>query len=237
MQRSHGGFLTAINQWNDRQAISQSTLNTYSDWIRGDVLKRGKHEAFLKEIFMAILKCYGSQVTWNSLSHHTSIQHPNTIQDYVQLLEAMDVLFVQHALIEDKLLAAPKKAKKIFFKDVFIYYAIRNWVNASQTALDQDLIPALVEGCVVSHYQRFYPSFYIKAEGEVDLAYVDQGHFYPLEVKWTHQIRPKDLKQIRKYSNGLVLTKIKQQGVIEQVPTYPLPLHLFEFGKKMAGKS
>ncbi len=224
----HGGFLTAINCFAKFGSITPSVYRTYSDWIRGDVIRQGKSETFLKEVLLAIFKTYNTQVTWNSLAHHTSIDHPSTIQSYIHLLEAMDVLYVQSALLENKLLAAPKKAKKIIFKDPFIFHAIRHWILPTKVD-DMDVIPALVEGCVVNHYQRLYPSFYIKAEGEVDLAYIDNEKFFPVEVKWTRQMRPKDLKQICKYSNALILTRSKEPGLINHVPTEPLPLHLYNF--------
>ncbi|MBY0462405.1 MAG: ATP-binding protein [Alphaproteobacteria bacterium] len=224
----HGGFLTAINDEAAKLSISTATYRTYSDWIRGDILKRGKNETFLREVLMAIIKTYGTQVTWNALADHTSINHHDTIREYVHLLEDMDVLFVQHALIEDKRLPAPKKAKKIIFKDPFIYHATRLWVFPSQVE-DFEKIPSLVEAAVVSHYQRFYPCYYIKAEGEVDLAYVDQGRFFPIEVKWTQQLRPKDLKQVKKYPNALILTKSNiREGNIDNMPTQPVPLHLYD---------
>ncbi len=231
----HGGFLTAINDAAINQKISTATYRTYSDWIRGDVLKHGKNETYLKEVLIAIIKTYGTQITWNALADHTSISHHDTIREYIELLEAMDVLFVQHALIEDKLLAAPKKAKKIIFKDPFIYHAVRSWVLPLQTE-NLDIIPSLVETCVVSHYQRFYPCFYIKAEGEVDLAYIDQNRFFPIEVKWTGQLRPKDLKQISKYRNGLILTKQKEKGMIQNIPTEPLPKNLYMINTPSFGR-
>jgi len=43
---SHGGFLTAINDQKKTGTISLSTYQTYSDWIRGDVIKHGKGEAY-----------------------------------------------------------------------------------------------------------------------------------------------------------------------------------------------
>ncbi|MDP2194090.1 MAG: ATP-binding protein [Alphaproteobacteria bacterium] len=225
----HGGFLTAINDQAKNENISSSTYQTYSDWIRGDVIKHGKSEAYLREFLMASINTYGTQVTWNSLADHTSIDHPNTIQEYANFLASMDVLFVQNALIENKLLAAPKKAKKLIFKDPFIFHAIQRWINPFRKP-DSSMIPALVESCVISHYQRFYPTFYIKAEGEVDLAYVDENTFHPIEVKWTKQLRSKDLKQIKKYKNGLILSQQKLPGLIETTPTVPLPQHLYQLG-------
>ncbi len=39
---AHGGFLTAINDIARHQYILPATFTTYSDWIRGDILKRNK---------------------------------------------------------------------------------------------------------------------------------------------------------------------------------------------------
>ena len=95
----HGGFLTAINDMAMYQRILPATFATYSDWIRGDILKRNKQEHYLLEILQAILKRYGSQITWNALAHDLSIDHPKTVSDYVALLESMDATFVQAALM------------------------------------------------------------------------------------------------------------------------------------------
>ncbi len=79
----------------------------------------------------------------------------------------------------------------------------------------------------ITHYRRHYPSFYIKAEGKVDLAYIAHDRFWPVEVKWTGQVRPKDLKQIAKCKNGRILTKTRQFGQILGIPAEPLPLRIF----------
>jgi predicted AAA+ superfamily ATPase len=76
---SHGGFLTAINDMAMHQRILPATFSTYSDYIRGDVLKRNKQEHYLLEILQAIVKRYGSQITWNALAHDLSIDHPKTV--------------------------------------------------------------------------------------------------------------------------------------------------------------
>lgn len=41
----------------------------------------------------------------------------------------------------------------------------------------------MAEACAVSHVHRFYPTYYIKGGGEVDIAYVDGKRFWPVEVK------------------------------------------------------
>lgn len=235
----HGGFLTAINDMARHKRILPATFSTYSDWIRGDVLKRRKQEHYLREVLEAIVKRYGSQVTWNALAHDLSIDHPKTVADYAALLESMDVVFIQAALVEDKLTAAPKKARKLMFADPFIFHAVRSWLNPGKDPYsrqvehvisDPDWAARLVEACVAAHYRRYFPTYYIKAEGEVDVAYVDQNSFCPLEIKWTRQIRPKDLKQIAKYRNSRILSRSRQRGEILGIPVEPLPLILLHLG-------
>lgn len=234
----HGGYLTAINDLAAHGSISKATLITYSDWIRGDVLKRHKQEHYLREILTSIIKRYNSQVSWNALAKDLSIDHPKTVADYAQLLESMDALFIQSALIEDKLYAAPKKGKKLVFTDPFIFHAIRSWLwpdsnpykNQIMAAIhDNELCSKLVEALVATHCRRYYPTYYISAEAEVDVAYVKDEKFWPIEVKWTNQLRSKDLKQILKYGNGIIYSKSKKAGFIDNIPAVPLPLALFRF--------
>ncbi len=231
----HGGFLTAMNDMAMRQSILPATFSTYSDWIRGDMVKRHKQEHYLREILGAIVKRYGSQVTWNALARDLSIDHPQTVSVYATLLESMDAVFIQPALLEDKLAAAPKKARKLMFSDPFVFHAVRAWLNPCKDPFNQQVLPALnnpdwaarlTEACVITHYRRKFPTYYIKAEGEIDIAYLDENRFWPVEIKWTRQLRPKTLKQISKYPNSLILTQSKQSGRIKDIPTIPLPLAL-----------
>ena len=228
----HGGFLTAINEYAITQSISVRTLATYSDWIRGDMIKHGKKEYYLREILTAIIKHYSSQISWRNLISALSIDHLQTAIDYVTLLESMDAVFIQAALIEDKLVAAPKKNRKFMFCDPFIFHAIRAWLRPVQDPFKQQILPAindnvltshLVEAVVATHFRRRYATYYIKADSEVDIAYVDGDNFWPIEIKWTSQLRPADLKQILKYKNGVIWTQLKSKGQIKHTPKLPLP--------------
>ncbi|MFH1529973.1 MAG: ATP-binding protein [Pseudomonadota bacterium] len=230
----HGGYLTAINDIAETGRIRTATLRTYSDWIRGDMLKRGKREHSIREVLGAIIKRYGSQVTWNALSRDLSIDHPATIADYVSLLEQMDAVFVRYALREDRLGPAPKKARKLDFADPFILHAVRTWLespldpweNIMSAVAEPSSVSHIVEAVVANHLSRRYPTYYIKAEGEVDVAYVHRERFHPIEVKWTRQRRPTDAKQIAKYPNGVIWDRGRRPGELHGVPTIPLPLAL-----------
>lgn len=228
----HGGYLTAINDLAQFGIIRNATITTYSDWIRGDMLKRGKQETYVRELFSGIIKQYTSQITWNSLAKELSIDHHKTIADYVECLCDMDALFVQHALQEDKLAAAPKKAKKVFFTDPFVFHATNAWLNPVENIYQTQIVPAtedpiraaqLVETVVINYFRQHYPTYYIKAEGEVDVAYINQGKFWPIEIKWRNQMRPKEFKQIKKYKHAEIWAKYVTSDEIEGVKTRFLP--------------
>jgi len=143
------------------------------------------------------------------------------------------------ALQEDKLAAAPKRARKLIFSDPFILHAVRAWLKSPADPFNDQIQsirdnPAweskIVEACVASHLHRYYPTYYIKAQAEVDVAYVRDGRFWPIEVKWTTQLRPKALKQISRYGNGEIWARTRQLGEISGVKVLPLPVQLLRIG-------
>ncbi|MCD4750408.1 MAG: ATP-binding protein [Thermoanaerobaculales bacterium] len=238
----HGGYLTAINDMAAEGRIRRATLAIYADWIRGDFAKRGRKEESLREILGAVIRRMGSQITWNSLARDLSIEHPKTVADYVDLLVSMDAVFVQPALIENRLAGAPKKARKVMYSDPFIFHAVRSWLRPVDDPFSEQIVSAvrapeicarLVEACVATHCARHFPTFYIKAAGEVDVAYVAEGRFWPVEVKWSEQARPAELKQIQKYENGRILTRSRSVGAVQGLPTIPLPLALLRWPECM----
>ncbi len=151
----------------------------------------------------------------------------------------MDAVVVQQALREDKLQGAPKKARKVYFADPFIAHAVSAWLRHAERPYTDIVVPlladpeavgSLVEACAVSHFKRFVPTYYIKGMGEVDIAYVKNDRFWPLEIKWTRQIRSSDLKQLVKYPNGQVCTRAGFPASVHGVAARPLVQVLLELG-------
>jgi len=234
----HGGYLTAMNDMESHQRILPATLRTYADWIRGDMMKHGKQEHYLREVLEAIAKRYGSQVTWNALARDLSIDHPKTVADYVEILASMDAAFIQHALNVDKLVAAPKKARKIMFADPFIFHAMRAWLNPCANPYedmiqpilsDAEWVGRLVEAVVATHFSRLLPTYYMKTDkGEVDVASIRNGEVQCVEIKWTRQLRKQDLKVIRLMRQGEVWANVSGSHDMNGLSIKPLPQALFE---------
>jgi hypothetical protein len=81
------------------------------------------------------------------------------------------------------------------------------------------------------------PAYYIQAEGEVVAAYIRDGRFWPIEVKWTGQIRPKDLKQARKYPNALIAGRTRDARELAGVPVLPVPVVAIRLSARRAARS
>ena len=236
---AHGGLLTAMNDIARDGAISPATSAVYSDWIRGDVLKRGKHEPYLREVLAAVIKRLGSRISWTNLAQDLSIDHPRTVSDYAALLASMDVLIIQGAVLEDKRVEAPKKPRKIHFADPFVFHAVRHWLSPVKNPWEEQIKPSvadpalssrLAEAAAVSHVRRLYTTYYIKAEGEVDIAFVRDNAIHPVEVKWAGQLRPKDLKQVKKYPQARIWTRQASFQSFHGLPAEPLPAALWRLG-------
>jgi uncharacterized protein len=223
----HGGYLTAMADMMRTGSIEASTYRTYSDWLRGDILKHNRQEKYLLELLRGVMKRYSTQISWGSLAKELSIEHHKTVSDYVCILEDMNALIVLEALAEHNLTAAPKKAKKLYFEDPFIFHAVERMLGKSEA----DCTSKLVETIAIAAFKRRYgKTYYIKGDkGEVDIAYVKGESFFPVEIKWTTQLRPEDLKQVMVYQNSLILGRQRCASQIAQVPCLPLVYYLLTF--------
>jgi hypothetical protein len=138
--------------------------------------------------------------------------------------------FIQHAFDQNVLGPFPKKAKKMHFQDPFILLALIEWLKDEGMPCKVPDESRFVENIVITHYARFYPAFYIKGPGEIDLVIVKEKKFYPIEIGWSEKVRPRDLKQIVKYDNALILSNKQLASKVLDVPCHWLLEDLVKLG-------
>lgn len=227
-----GGFLRAINDLHMTKTIREATFATFEQWIRGDFIKRGKSEETLLVVLQTLYDVGISQNTYSGLTQRAGTVAKETFIDYCRLLERMDVLFTLEAFDQNKRRGFPKKAFKTHFADPFIKGLIERWLirerRIGESKKDET---ALVESCVAAQYRHWTPLFYMKAEGEIDLVLLKGKEFIPIEVKWARQIRPHDIKQLKKYKKSIILSQTHERGEIEGIVSCPLPLFLIDHAR------
>jgi hypothetical protein len=133
--------------------------------------------AFFKEIIQYILKTRGSPISWNSISKNTSINTPNTIISYIDIIEKMYLIKPLYLLNAQNIIEY-RKNKKVHVTDPFLLRLFSNYTGVK--ILDEHI----VESVVATHFSRKYPTYYWKNGTEVDVITVIEGITMGFEVKF-----------------------------------------------------
>lgn len=217
-----GGYLRAINDFAKEGKISPATFQTYEQWIRGDFLKQGKNESYLLAVLSALYTVGVTQISYSSLTQKTGLLSKETLIDYCRLLLRMDILFELNAFDQNKKIGFPKKDRKFHFFDPFIYQTLFCWLKKEGLIHSEASEHVLVESCVASHCIRLAKTFYFKGQGEVDAIWLKDNIPYAIEVKWSNQLRPNDIKTLKQFHNSIILTKLTTKGTIEGISSMPV---------------
>lgn len=227
-----GGYLRAINDVAKTGTVSQSTFATYEQWIRGDVLKQGKSEETLLAVIQALMNVGVSQVSYSKLTQKIGVVSKDTVIDYCNLLERLDVLIHLQAYDQNTKQGFPRKDRKFHFTDPFIWRTLNSWLNREGRATTVFNEGGLVEALTASHCRRFGKTFYFKGQGEVDIIWLKQNKLRAIEVKWAEQVRANDLKTLKQFTNATILTKNPLHGQIDSVNSIPVYEFLMAFNEE-----
>jgi len=206
--------------------IKEATYATFEQWIRGDFLKRGKSERTLLELLQALIDTGTSQISYSRLTERVGTVSKETVIDYMGLLKRMGLIFELESWDQNRHRGSPKKARKLHFIDPFIRHAVTRWLHREALISNKIDENAMVESCVPAQYRKSVPSFYLKADGEIDLILITESGPAAIEVKWTERIRQSDLRQLKKMQRAIILSKNEQPGEIDGLRMFPLPVFL-----------
>lgn len=85
-----------------------------------------------------------------------------------------------------------------------------------------------------AHAARIGEVFYIKADGEIDVAFYAQRELQLVEVKWTSQLRPEELKEMRRRGRGLIAARVARSVQYEGLPVVPAAAVLLRLAARAA---
>ncbi len=172
-----GGFPISIREYFTRGRVTSMSKKVYLDWIRGDIVRMGLSEKYMKEIISFLLRARLTPISWYHISRDTSINSPNTVRKYVEALEDLLVIKPLYLLSPDGRIMY-RKNKKVHFIDPFIYHALSSYVKVD--VYDE----TIVESVVASHLMRIHDIFYWKDGSEVDIVALVGDIQVGFEVKW-----------------------------------------------------
>lgn len=249
-----GGIPRAVNSYLSQGTIPDLVYGDYVNLILRDTARWGGNETYLRQIAERVIETLSSQVSWNTLKEETEISSHDTARWYVDILKNSFVAAYIHHLDEGRGMPYPRKAKKIYFRDPFIFHALRWWALGGRSPFDEtmDLLKdpeeksRLVESVVCEHMIRLLsdlePSpqfdytvrlFYWESRKKREVDFVTKlGDAYlPIELKYQSSIQRNDAYSIIDFTKGGKAHKgiLVTKDALAQGRTYvgiPAPLFL-----------
>lgn len=246
-----GGLISSINQYILDGRITDQLYTTYINTTLGDITRWNKKETYLAALINRIDEVLTTRISWNRLKKGTDISHTNTVADYVDILESSFILLTLYNVNLGKDEPRYEDEKKIYFRDPFIFHALRSWVRQRppyETAVnylsDTDK-SRLVESIVADHLTRlafnlnptsfFDPKrnlFYWRTKKhEIDFVMRTPDFYVPIEVKYQKTINKSDYSALFSFPGnesryrGLLVTR-ETLDIHRETTAIPVPILL-----------
>lgn len=240
-----GGFPEIINEYYQKGFISSTFYETLAKWIEGDLHKAGKSSQQAWEIVKNIEKHQTTSVSYYKLAKESGLASHATIQDYLETLERMFVVFQCQFYSLDQKRTDIKKNKKIYFSDPFIRSTLiaqaRGFLSEAfdysrKVIFSQDNLPAIAEEVAAHHLKRKSDQlFYGQTQkSEIDFVALQKGKAFLYEVKYQKTVRPQvHWGSLRGEIEILTKSTLKTEKRIKYIPL-SLFLTTFDNSRKTA---
>ena len=183
-----------------------------------------EYEDLLKRILYIVASNPGMITDYESLANDLGVNRM-TLAKYVSYLE-MGFLLQKCYNFSRNLLTSEKKTKRLYITSPSLVVDL--W--------EEPEFGRVVENLVVSSSRAKF--FWRKGKDEVDCVLIRNGEILPIECKYRHRIRKRDLKGLLKFlttfdiSHGYVISEdIESEEIIEgkKISTIPLWKWLLDF--------
>ena len=175
-----GGLPLALAESGADQKKPLQAMHTYLQWIKGDIIKLGKIESYMKELMGQIARTQGSTISLQTLASKTQMGSHHTAQEYIQILESCFTVKTLYAIDPDKESIQPRKEKKIYFTDPLIYWIAYEWSGYKPPSDSRAFLAEMVAHEALSRrYSRF--GYHSNKNGEIDFIFPKH---WGIEVKW-----------------------------------------------------
>ena len=175
-----GGFPLAVSSAGAKGHPSKNVCSTYLKWIRGDVKKLGKDSEKIEEILIQIYKTMQNPISFQTLAKKTSIGSPNTVIEYIRILEASFCIRTLYAIDPNTGARKHRSDKKFYFTDPLIYWIAANLAGDKHPDNWEEAMAELTANeHLFRRFQRF--GYFRTSQGEIDFMAAGK---WAVEVKW-----------------------------------------------------
>ncbi len=177
-----GGFPNSIKDYVIEGKIRSTTISDFISSVILDINKLRRSETFFKLAVKSIIERTSSEISFHNLAKE--VGNIKTLISYVEFLQNLYFLKVLLAIDPNSGIPLPRKERKFYFIDPFLYKALANWVFTNVPDATK-----LAEAIAVSHLSRIFSTFYFKRNEELDIIVKDGEKFKGIEVKYGKVVR------------------------------------------------
>lgn len=248
-----GGIPPVADDYLKSGRIEGSRYRDYVAAVVGDLRRYNKRETYVRQLITRLAEILGNPISWSGLKKGTDIAHHETVADYIEALKDNYTITYLYRLDLNTKGPHYEGEKKIFFRDQFIFHALRTWATGEDPfagtmnyLTSPENIGRLSENVVCDHVVRlaftlssqkhtFEPAssvFYwrSKRNREIDFVVRANGNLIPIECKYQEEPHADDLFAFAEF-NSLVHGKsglmISREILDEKRNAVILPLPLF----------
>lgn len=233
-----GGFIPCLNSYQKEGAISQSIYNDYFYFLTADIAKLGRDVILLRQILEQIIFNVGRPLGYKTIAAKTKAKIHLTIAEYLEILESMFAIKMVYQS-DSKGKPTSRKAKKIYFRDPFLFWLFYSHINGSldywhfsrERLHRQDIFNALVENVVFSHLSRngglgsqdrlTYWHDNIRQQ-EINFLVHKGKKIVPVLLRYSQETEDKDLKIFKQvgFRQGIIISRerMEEKGNIKILP-------------------
>ena len=237
-----GGMIKPTNLYFSDGSIDSMVYEIYIRSIIGDMARWRYREDIVRQILKGVIDRMSTVITYNSIAKSSEISSHNTVSKYLEALEHSFVLLIMEQMDIHRNYPNPKKGKKVYIKDPFIYHSINGWVHgrtdyfemSKELLFNPEAVGKVAEMVVASHLERFLYNrmrsdifsvrnhlfFWRKGEREVDFILKIGEEIIPIEVKYRKKVRG-----YIPFSRRIILSK-NTLDLNEGKPVIPVPYFL-----------
>ncbi len=181
-----GGFPTAVAAGGREGILSKKVMQTYLRWLVGDIKKLGKDPEKLTEILIQIARTMQTPISFQTLAKKTSIGSPNTVIEYIALMESSFAIRKLYAIDIDTGAKKFRSDKKFYFTDPLIYWIALDLAGDALTAKDhEEALAEMAANEFIARASRRV-GYFKNSSGEVDFV---EANKWCIEVKWAPAAR------------------------------------------------
>jgi predicted AAA+ superfamily ATPase len=111
-----GGIAQAVSEYISSRRISESTYETFIQFLIRDITRWGANENYARQILRRIIETLSSHISWNALKEDTEIGDHKTVESYVNILKDSFIVSCVYQLNINKDSPYYQKERKYTFK-------------------------------------------------------------------------------------------------------------------------